>query len=85
MVVNTEEKKEKKLSKIEKLENDLKKARKAEREKYEKKREKYRLRMGKALDDILDGKDLDLTAWKKYVKQYKIAIIQSCEKKDNSK
>ena len=42
---------EKKLTKIERLELELKKARKTEKDRYNKSREKYRLKLGKTIED----------------------------------
>ena len=70
---------EKKLTKIEKLEKALKEAKKAEKDKYEKSREKYRLRLGKLIDEIM-GQDLDLASLKKRLKVQKKFIIMECAK-----
>lgn len=73
---------EKKLTKIERLELELKKAKKAEKYKYNKSREKYRLKLGKTIDEII-GVDLDLKLWKSFVKSERDYIIANVQKKSN--
>lgn len=73
---------EKKLTKIERLELELKKAKKSEKDKYNKSREKYRLKLGKTIDEII-GVDLDLKLWKSFVKSERDYIIANVRKKSN--
>lgn len=73
---------EKKLTKIERLELELKKAKKDEKDKYNKSREKYRLKLGKTIDEII-GVDLDLKLWKSFVKSERDYIIANVRKKSN--
>lgn len=73
---------EKKLTKIERLELELKKARKAEKDRYNKSREKYRLKLGKTIDEII-GVDIDLKLWKSFIKSERDYIIANVRKKSN--
>ena len=73
---------EKKLTKIEKLEKALKEAKKAEKDRYNKSREKYRLKLGKTIDEII-GVDLDLKLWKSFIKSERDYIIANVRKKSN--
>lgn len=76
---------DKKLTKVERLEKALKEAKKIEKEKYDKSREKYRLKLGKIIDEILDGKTLDLKKLKTRVKEQKKFILIQCEKESTKK
>lgn len=73
---------EKKLTKIERLELELKKARKAKKDRYNKSREKYRLKLGKTIDEIISV-DLDLKLWKSFIKSERDYIIANVRKKSN--
>lgn len=77
----------KKLTKIdklklkdEKIKQELKKLKKIEKEKYDKSREKYRLRIGKIIDQQLNGKDIDSKAFKEYLNKYGSYIEKFCLK-----